>query len=129
MHGVHERDIVDALLIIALVPTVLLGYRINQRGKLRRTWWTHVGGFIKEEQSAAFTTPTSNLGLGIFSAALIGLFGLALSAAFRHHVASSFIWLTLWTPLMLGLVGLVCLPFWLVARWTSRAVSGLKQIR
>ncbi len=129
MHGVHERDVVDALLAIALAPTALLGYRINQRGKSRRTWWTHAGGFIKEQQSAAFSTPTSNLGLGIFSAALVGLFGLALSAAFRHHVASSFIFFTLWAPLMVGLLGLVCLPVLLIARWTSRAVLGLKQIR
>jgi hypothetical protein len=129
MHGIHERDVIDALLAIALIPTALFGFRVNQRAKIHRTWWAQAGGLIRQEQSAAFSTPASNLGLGLFSAAVLGLFALALSAAFRHQVASSFIWLMLWTPLVAGLIGLVCLPFVLVARWTTRAVSGLKQLR
>jgi hypothetical protein len=129
MFGIQWGDLIDVGLFIVLLPAALAGYRINQRCKDRRAWWSHVDGFLTERHSAALSTPSSNLGLALFSGALVGMFVLLLATAFRHHVAGSFIFLTLWVPMMVGLLGVVCLPVLLIARWTTRAVAGLKQAR
>ena len=129
MFGVQWGDLIDAGLVIVLIPAALVGYRINQRCKDRRAWWSQVDGFITERRTAALSTPSSDFGLALFSGALVGLFVILLSAAFRHHVAGSFIFLTLWAPMMVGLLAVVCLPVLLVARWMTRAIAGLKQAR
>ena len=74
-----------------------------------------------------FSTPASNVGLALFSGALVGLFIVLLKTALRHHVAGLFIFLTLWLPLMAGLLMVVVLPVLLLARWGARAVAGLRQ--
>jgi len=88
-----------------------------------------VGGFLKEQHIEWRSTPASNVGLALFATASIGLFLVALTTAFRHHVAELFIFLTLWIPLILGLLAVIFLPVLLFARWTSRAISGLKHAR
>jgi hypothetical protein len=118
---------VSAGLAVALAALALLGYRINQRCKDRRVWWSHIDGFLTQRHERAFSTPASNVGLGIFSAALVALFAVFLKTALRHHVAGSFIFLTLWLPLMTGLLMVVLLPVVLLARWGARVVAGLKQ--
>jgi hypothetical protein len=120
-------DMVSIGLAVMLAAVALLGYRINQRCKVRRVWWSHVDGFLKERHEMMFSTPASNLGLALFSGALVGLFVVLLKAALRHHVAESFIFLTLWLPLVAGLLMVVMLPVVLLARWGARAVAGLKQ--
>jgi hypothetical protein len=120
-------DMVSIGLAVMLAAVALLGYRINQRCKVRRVWWSHVDGFLKERHEMMFSTPASNLGLALFSGALVGLFVVLLKAALRHHVAESFIFLTLWLPLVAGLLMVVMQPVVLLARWGARAVAGLKQ--
>lgn len=127
MFGIHLADVVAMSLALVLTAVAVLGYRINQRCKVLSVWWSHSDGFLKERHTAVRATPASNLGLAMFSGALIGLFAVALTTALRHHVAESFIFLTLWLPLMTGLLAVVCLPVVLIARWSARAIAGLKQ--
>lgn len=127
MFEINIADLVSAGLAVTLAALALLGYRINQRCKVRRVWWSHVDGFLKERHEMMFSTPASNVGLALFSGALVGLFIVLLKAALRHHVAESFIFLTLWLPLVAGLLMVVMLPVALLARWGARAAAGLKQ--
>jgi hypothetical protein len=119
-------DVIAASEALGLALLLWLGYRINQRCRKECVWWSHVDGFVTQRHVARRSTPSSNLGLGLFSAALVGLFAVALTTALRHHVAESFIFLALWLPLMTGLLGLIVLPVVLIARWSARALSGLK---
>lgn len=127
MFGIGVADVVSAGLAAALTALALLGYRVNQRCKVRRVWWSHADGFLKERHEMMFSTPASNVGLALFSGALVGLFIVLLKTALRHHVAGSFIFLTLWLPLVAGLLMVVVLPVALLARWGARAVAGLRQ--
>ena len=129
MLGIAGADLISAGLALALGPIALLGYRINQRCKVRSVWWSHADGFVNERHIALRSTPASNFGLALFTGAITGLFLIALAASVRHHAAESFIFLALWTPLALGVLAVVGLPLVLAAKWTARAVSGLKQTR
>ena len=84
-------DVIAASEALGLALLLWLGYRINQRCRKECVWWSHVDGFVTQRHVARRSTPSSNLGLGLFSAALVGLFAVALTmvlASLRGRHAS-----------------------------------------